>query len=113
MAVAIESSDIKVELFVPTTDEVPPILLNSTVSFCMNESPTETPVAVPDIEVTTATVFITAFQTLLLPVGIIRLVMPVPSNDKLAVAPVVKEPVILAIKSDCWASPFAEKRPEA
>ena len=97
----------------PTTEEVPPILLNKSLSVCMKLSPTVTPVADPEIVVTVATVSTVVCQTLLVPFGMIRFVVPVPSRDRLEVAAVVRVSSFRAVKRDCCASPFDKNNPFA
>jgi len=97
-----ESSEMRRLLLDPTTEDVPPTLLKRTVSFCRNEFPTETPVAVPEIAVTVATVSMVAFHALLFPFGMTRLVVPVPSKERIVVEAEDKLAYLQGIKFDDW-----------
>ena len=117
-AVPIEVSAIKVWLVAPTTDDVPDTLLKSNLSSCINVSPTDTPVAVPVIEVTIATLSTVTFQArsvtpVLARSGMMRLVVPVPSRDSTVVAAEVRVSAFLAVSMECWESLVVVKRPAA
>jgi hypothetical protein len=63
--------------------------------------PTLTPVAVPVIAVTTAIVSMVTFHALLLPFGMIKYVLLLPSSKRTVVPPVVKVSDLRTVKRDC------------
>ena len=80
-------------------DDVPPTRLNINESVAMATSPTAV-VPLP-VAVHTATHFTVTFQARLLPSGMIKLVVPVPSNESTVVAADAKVSDFLATSVDC------------